>query len=647
MCGIAGRFSPQARLEPNATMEVAAMTQSVLHRGPDAGGIVDRTPLAVLGHRRLAIIDLKTGQQPMSGVGGRFWITFNGEIYNYRRLRDELVGDYDFQTDSDTEVILAAFAKWGDRCVERLEGMFSFALLDTRERTLFLARDHVGKKPLYLRWRRGILDFASELSALTAATDWQGEFDSTAWAFYLRLGYVPSPWSIYNDVEKLRPGECCVVDASGVHKRRYWDPATVGVNNDYSEEEAVEAIDAELRAAVTDRLMSEVPLGAFLSGGIDSGLVVSLLSEQLGPGVKTITASFDGEPGELEAASQVAQHLHTDHQEVLVTPRVEELVRQLPRHFGEPFADSSAIPTWYVSKAAKEHVTVALTGDGGDEPFGGYDFRYFPHQRDAKLRACLPSWFRRSIMRWLARVWPDRHDLPRVLRLSTVFRNIAIDEDAAFYADLCFTAPSLASELAPDIAAQGEAVEEHIRQVYRAGADGDAFGAIMRADVGFYMTEDVLVKVDRMSMAHGLEVRSPLLSKRVIELALSIPSRIKTRPGVSKHLLRKLAGRYLPAEVRNLPKRGFHMPIDNWFRTALRKSFEDSLFSAGSDLGWIDRERARAVWLQHLNGSHNHGMTLWALWSLKSWLDGLRTSPPATTEEETVELVRQSADTPG
>ena len=402
------------------------MTQRLVHRGPDGGGLLDRSPLAVLGHRRLAIIDLAGGQQPMGTADRALWVTFNGEIYNYLDLKARLAAKgHEFRTSSDTEVILAAYREWGNSCPEHLEGMFAFAVLDAPRRKLFLARDHLGKKPLYVRWRGGVLDFASEVGALTEAEDWRGDLDPAALAYYLRLGYIPSPWSVYAGVEKLRPGECCTVDANGLRKRRYWDSATAGHDQEASGDEIVERIGETLEAAVAERLMSEVPLGAFLSGGIDSGLVVSLLASVCGTGVKTITVGFEGEPGELEAARRVAQRCQSDHREIIVQPQLRDIVERLPHHFGEPFADSSAIPTWCVSREARESVTVVLSGDGGDEPFGGYGFRYDPHRRDARLRALLPRFLRSSLFRLLAAVWPGRHNLPRPLRLSTLFRNLS------------------------------------------------------------------------------------------------------------------------------------------------------------------------------------------------------------------------------
>jgi asparagine synthase (glutamine-hydrolysing) len=635
MCGIVARFSAAGTLDATAVGEVTAMTDALQHRGPDAGSVLDQGPLAVLGHRRLSIIDVAQGHQPMASLDRTLWITYNGEIYNYRELKHELQSrGHRFQTNSDTEVLLAGYREWGEGLPERLEGMFAFALLDLPRRRLFLARDHLGKKPLYLRFRGGVLDVASELAPLRLAADWSGKLDEVAMAFYLRLGYIPSPWSAFADVEKLRPGEYCVVDAGGLRKRRYWDLPAPGQEQKRSVEETVDLIETELRRAVRGRLMSEVPLGAFLSGGIDSSLVVALMAQEIGPGVKTVSVRFAGEAGEFDAARRVAERYETEHHEHVVTAMIEHLVPELQTHFGEPFADSSAVPTWHVAREARRRVTVALTGDGGDESFGGYDFRVGPHLRDARIRGALPTGMR-SPLALLAHVWPRDHRLPRALRVANVLRNVSMDEDRAFYLDLCFTPPAVADTLAPDLARAGREVEDHVRSVYRAGQHGDPLQAIMRADTRFYLPEDVLVKVDRMSMAHGLEVRSPLLSKRIVELAFTIPSALKRDGDRSKALLRHLARRHVPAEVVDLPKTGFHSPLGRWLRDDLKTRLEDELLGPGSDdVGWIDRGAVRRVWTEHQGGRGDRSQTLWMLWMLSAWSRsglGARRSPPAST----------------
>ncbi|MGH7818787.1 MAG: asparagine synthase (glutamine-hydrolyzing) [Candidatus Binatia bacterium] len=625
MCGIAGRFSPAGPLPEGSRVEVEAMTQHLRHRGPDDGGLLDRAPLAVLGHRRLAIIDVAEGKQPM-GYGDSLWITYNGEIYNYRSLRDELAArGHRFATSSDTEVVLAAYREWGEECPTRLEGMFAFAILDVRERRLFLARDHLGKKPLYVRWRNGILDFASELAALRHAADWRGDLDPLAWAFYLRLGYVPSPWTVYRGVEKLRPAESFTVDPAGARRRTYWTISAAPRAR--ASEDVVDELEALLEDAVRARLMSEVPLGAFLSGGIDSGLVVAAMAKLCGGGVRTSTVGFADEPGggEIEAARLVARQHRTDHEEIEVRSGVAPMIGRVAGHFGEPFADSSAIPTWHISRETRKRVTVALTGDGGDEPFGGYDFRYLPHRRDARLRSALPRWLRRPLFAPLAGMWPRGSSLPRALRLQTVLRNLAVEEDEAFYLDLCFTPPSLAAALAPDIAGYGDAVEEHVRAVYRSGNGADALERIMLADVKLYLPEDVLVKADRMSMAHGLEVRSPLLSKRIVEFAFSIPSGMKIRGRTSKAVLRELAARRLPPGILSLPKRGFHAPLDRWFRGELGAAFASEVLSAdGDSLGWVDVRKVRDLFDAHRQGRMDCGTILWSVWALRAWVESVR-----------------------
>ncbi len=623
MCGIAGRFSSNGALLPESQREIANMTRRLAHRGPDGEGILDRSPVAVLGHRRLAIIDVAQGHQPMEYADGRLWITFNGEIYNYRDLRERLLAKgHVFRTNSDTEVILAAYAEWGDRCVEELDGMFAFAVLDLPERRLFLARDPVGKKPLYFRWRRGVFDFASELGALALAADWEGQLDPEGLAFHLRLQYIPSPWTAFRGVEKLRPGECCTVDASGLHKRQYWQPAPNRFPAPANVDVAVEQLQDLLREAVRRRLMSEVPLGAFLSAGIDSGLVVALMAELCGPGVKTATVGFADEPGggEIEGARSVADRYATDHQEITVRADAADVLDRMVAHFGEPFADASAVALWSIAKATRQRVTVALSGDGGDEPFGGYDFRYVPHRRDARARRLVPAAIRRSLFGPL-------RSLPRALRAGTFFRNLRVEEDEAFYLDLCFTSPELAAGIAPELAVHEATVAEHVRSIYRSSAVSDPLTSIMLADVRLYMTEDVLVKVDRMSMAHGLEVRCPFLSKRVIDFAFSLPSRMKVDGRISKAVVRRLARRLLPHSVVDLPKRGFHVPLDAWFRSGLRERFDELVLDSKTVEGiGLDPTHLRKIWREHRDGTRNHGHTLWTIAVLAAWRQQLGSS---------------------
>jgi asparagine synthase (glutamine-hydrolysing) len=622
---------------------VEAMTEQLRHRGPDGGGLLDRSPFAVLGHRRLAIIDVAQGQQPMPNGDGSLWITFNGEIYNYRELKKWLATQgHSFRTESDTEVILAAYSEWGDRCLEHLEGMFAFGILDLPQRRMFLGRDRLGEKPLYLRWRNGILDFASELSALRRSSDWQGELDPLALSFYLRLGYIPSPWTVFRGVEKLRPAEYCVVDHRGMRRELYWKVEAADCAEDGQAADILDELDATLEEAVRMRLMSEVPLGAFLSGGIDSGLVVSLMAKISGAGVKTTCVGFSDEDGggELEAARLIAGNIQAHHDEVHVEADATSILPRLVEHFGEPFADSSAIPTWYLSQAVRQRVTVALTGDGGDESFGGYDFRYHPHRRDASLRMVLPRFLRQPLFRLLASVWPDSHSVPHPLGLRNLWRNLSVEEDAAFFFDLCITQPSVASALAPELTRFGVDVEEHVRAIYRAGDRKDPLKSIMLADLKFYLPEDVLVKVDRMSMAHGLEVRPPLLARKVVEFAYALPSTLKLQPRKSKVILRRLAARYLPPPILSLPKRGFHVPINQWFRSKLRTVFESEVLTGmTAELPWLQKNQVLKLWKEHQHQGIDHGSTLWSVWVLTAWKQSMKAQasiPHAGTHLERV-----------
>src|SRR5580765_2128861 len=407
MCGIAGAFALQGPLAPEAREAVTSMTAALAHRGPDGDGFFE-APRARLGHRRLAIIDRAGGHQPMTNEDGSCWIVFNGEIYNHRDLRPLLESKgHRFKTASDTETILHAYEEFGPACVDRLEGMFAFAIYDGRRQEFFAARDRLGKKPFFYTVLNGTLCFASELPALTHSASWKGDVDLTALEGYLSLGYFLAPATIFRDVFKLLPGHWLRAANGRVETRQYWDVQEFDTATQ-PDDDLIEEIDRTLRVAVHDRLESEVPLGAFLSGGIDSGLIVSYMAETLGDRLVTASVGFGhGVHNELEAAGVTAAHFHSRHFAEVIEPRLDEVIGPVTAGLGEPLADSSAIPTWYVSRAARKPVTVALSGDGGDETFAGYDFRYVPHALEAKARAFMPAGLAPAIG-WLGRRWPRR-----------------------------------------------------------------------------------------------------------------------------------------------------------------------------------------------------------------------------------------------
>jgi asparagine synthase (glutamine-hydrolysing) len=623
MCGVSGAFGMNGPLPPDTRQAVEAMNGALSHRGPDGDGFFadDR---AVLGHRRLAIIDRAGGRQPMSNEDDSCWIVANHEIYNYRDVRRVLEAKgHKFKTRSDTEVILHAYEEYGPACLEHLEGMFAFVIYDSRRRELFAARDRVGKKPFFYTVLDGVLHFASELQALTRARGWKGEVDLTALEGYLSLGYFIAPSTIYRNVHKLLPGHWLRVAGGHLETRQYWD--VVEFDTDRRDTpELLDDIDSTLRRAVHDRLESEVPLGAFLSGGIDSGLVVSYMAEALGDRLVTTSVGFgERAHNELEAAALTAAHFGSRHFPAVIEPNLEEVMEAATVGLGEPLADSSSIPTWYVSKAARQHVTVALSGDGGDETFAGYDFRYVPHAIEASLRKWIPEGAGPAVAA-VGRRWPRSSRLPRPLRAGSVLENLGNDPAAAFYSDLAFLKPAdsrVLMGLAPEGSPEKSPVYEAVTEPYRRCPSDDPVQKAEYADLKVYMPNDPLVKVDRMSMAHGLEVRCPLLDRRMVELGFRIPASRKQSGGEGKVLLRQLAKRRLPGRIWELPKRGFTAPIADWIRGPYAGRFQDEVLHAHSKVsGCLDIDALREWFAEKPRGGRNDGYALWAVWVLERWL---------------------------
>jgi len=623
MCGIAGFVDFAGHSRADAAARVERMTDAIVHRGPDAEGFyVDVR--AALGHRRLSIIDLGTGQQPMSAADGAVQIVFNGEIYNFGELRRELEGrGHAFRTRSDTEVILQAYLRWGEPCVERLDGMFAFAIWDARTRRLVLARDRVGKKPLYFCRDGSRIAFASELKALRAGGLCPDAIDPEALDCYFTFGYIPAPRTIYRGVSKLRAARCLVIDESGERERQYWR-LRFGEPRAISLEAAGEEFESLLDEAVRCRLTSEVPLGAFLSGGLDSSLVVSSMSRLLDRRVLTNSIGFDErEFSELEVARATAVHLGTDHHEHVVRPQAAAILPKIAWHFDEPMADSSAIPTWYVCEMARKSVTVALSGDGGDESFAGYTFRYLPHALESRIRAALPAALRTALFAPAGRFWPASARLPRPLRLKTILENLSVADAEAYYRDLAWLRDDTRSAVYSRDFMQtlkGFTPRETAYPYYLHNDARDAVGRAQYADIHFYMTDDVLVKVDRMSMAHSLEVRCPLLDHRIIEFAASLPTRLKMNRRQGKLPLREVARRRLPRAILEMPKRGFSIPAARWLREELRPMAEGLLFDGRhAVLDALDRDSLRRLWHEHQSGGRDHSVFIWAVMMIALW----------------------------
>lgn len=623
MCGIAGFVSFEGHAREEAAACIKRMADAIIHRGPDDDGyFIDN--YAALGHRRLSIIDLAGGQQPMSVLEGRVQIIYNGEIYNYLEVRTELERQgYRFRTHSDTEVLLQGYMQWGERCVEKMNGMFAFAIWDARDRRLFLGRDRVGKKPLYYARTGSVVAFASELKALRAGGLCPTEVDPESLDCYFSFGYIPAPRTIYRGVHKLRAAHTLMITAGGESERKYWDLSFAEpVNRTLGE--ATEELESLLDQAVKSRLVSEVPLGAFLSGGIDSSLVVASMARLQNRPVVTHSIGFnEREHSELPVAARIAEYLKTDHHEFMVTPDATNVLERIAWHFDEPLADSSALPTWYVCQMTRSSVTVALSGDGGDEGFGGYTFRYLPHVAESRIRRALPAACRAPVFGAIGGIWPASASLPKPLRLKTIFENLAVGDAEAFYRDLVWLRPETRRTLySPGFleTLRGFTPMEAVAPYYVHSDAPDALGRSQDTDIHFYMTDDVLVKVDRMSMAHSLEVRAPLLDYRILEFAARLPAALKMNHREGKLPLRKLAAKRLPAEVCSLPKRGFSIPAAQWLRGPLRPIVEDALTINHALPAELFRTCAlEKLWREHLSGTRDHSVFLWGIVMLSLW----------------------------
>jgi len=610
-------------LPPQVADALPAMTDRLHHRGPDGGGYF-HAPWVALGHRRLAIIDRAGGEQPMANEDQSVWIVFNGEVYNHHELRRDLAPrGHRFRSQSDTEVIVHAYEEWGDACVERLDGMFAFAIADLRARRVLLARDRLGKKPLFHAMFNGVLHFASEIKAIKASPLWNGRVNLESIEGYLSLGYFIAPATAYHHVHKLEPAHTLSVEGSHLVTRKYWDIATF--DSDHRAHGAlVDEVDARLAAAVSRRLESEVPIGAFLSGGIDSGLIVSYMADALGNAPVTASVGFDHSAhNELEPAGLTAAHFATRHHTETIEPNLEDVLDPIVRSFDEPFADPSAIPTYYVSKMARQHVTVALSGDGGDEAFGGYAWRYGPHALEAQARKFVPGSAGRAAAAWLGARWPRARSFPRALRLGNVLENLGRDPAGAYYADLCFLKPHDARALlgkAPSRDPADSPVYDQVTRPYRDCRSDSAVQRAQYADLKIYLPNDPLVKVDRMSMAHSLEIRCPLLDHRIIELAFRIPTHRKMPNGQPKSLLRGLAEKRLPRKVVRMPKRGFTAPTGAWLAGPYAEQFRnDVLGPSARSRDMLDTDRVARLFDEHRRDRADHSFALWAVWMLERW----------------------------
>ncbi|MCA1631864.1 MAG: asparagine synthase (glutamine-hydrolyzing) [Acidobacteria bacterium] len=624
MCGIVGIVRRGGQSVDEGVL--ASMCEAIRHRGPDEDGFYLRESVG-LAMRRLAIIDLAGGQQPIANEDGTAWIVFNGEIYNYLELRAKLEKlGHRFRTDSDTEAIVHAYERYGADCPRHLRGMFAFAIWDERKGELFLARDRVGKKPLlYALTPAGDLVFGSEFSALLRHPQVSREVDYEAIHHYLSFMCVPAPLTAFRAIRKLEPGHTLRFARGGEIKiERYWEP-DFNRKEKWTEEEAGERAVEVLREAVRVRLMSEVPLGAFLSGGIDSSAVVALMSEESSEPVKTFSIGFEEQDfSELHHARRVAERVGADHHEFVVRPDAMEVLPTLVEHYGEPYADSSAIPTYYVSRETRRHVTVALNGDGGDECFAGYE-RYAA-MRLAETYRRVPSALREGVIRQLVELMPASEtrrsrvrDVKRFARAASLpaveryLRWISVfDADAkdSLYTD------EFRARMRPHRAA------DFIAPWFARANGAGIVDAALLADTMTYLPNDLLVKVDIASMANSLEARSPFLDHHVIEFAASLPESLKLRGRTTKYLLKKVLRKLVPVENLERRKQGFGVPIGHWFRGEMKGFLRDVLLTEKSlNRGLFKPDAVRRLVEDHVAGRADHSHRLWTLLMLELWFN--------------------------
>ncbi|MDC8756861.1 XrtA/PEP-CTERM system amidotransferase [Janthinobacterium fluminis] len=647
MCGIVGIFDLQGRRDIDRAV-LARMNHSQFHRGPDQGGLHLEAGVG-LGHRRLSIIDLGGGQQPLFNEERDVVVVYNGEIYNFAALTRELcLFGHRFRSHCDTEVIVHAWEQWGERCVEHFRGMFAFGLWDRKRRSLFLARDRLGVKPLYYAVADdGCLVFGSELKALLAHPGMARELDPAAVEDYFAYGYVPEPRSIFRAARKLAPGHtlCLRSGAAMAEPAPYWD-VQFAPRRPASEAQAGDELIERLREAVKIRLVADVPLGAFLSGGVDSSAVVAMMAGATGEAVNTCSISF-GDPQFNEAgyADQVARRYHTHHHALQVEQDDFALIDALADIYDEPFADSSALPTYRVCELARRRVTVALSGDGGDENLAGYR-RYRWHLHEEKLRALLPLGLRRALFGPLGWAYPKADWAPRALRAKTTFEALARDSVAAYFHSVSLMDDALRARLfSGDFlrGLDGYRAVEVLRRHAKAGPAGDALSQVQYLDLKTYLPGDILTKVDRASMAHALEVRVPLLDHQLVEWIAGLPSDLKLRGGEGKYLFKKALRPYLPDALLYRGKMGFSVPLAAWLRGPLRARLRARLLAPTlAATGMFNMDCVRALIEQHDSGRRDHSAALWSLLMFESFLRRLPARPAAGPSPANIDLHQQA-----
>ena len=625
MCGIAGIFDSRSKRPLDGAL-IRRMRDRLAHRGPDEHGLHVAPGLA-LGHVRLSIIDLSGGQQPLWNEDESVVVVYNGEIYNFQDLSKELIGrGHKFRSHCDTEVIVHAWEEWGEDCVQRFNGMFAFALWDENKQTLFMARDRAGEKPLYYATLpSGLVIFASELKALLEHPDAPRQIDPCAVEDYFGFGYIPDPRTIYSGISKLPPAHTLTLTRgrkTGAPKR-YWDVA-FNTSGSRGEADAAEELVALLRDCVDRRMIADVPLGAFLSGGVDSSSIVAMMAGCSADPVNTCAISFDDAAfDESRFAQMVASRYETNHHVRQVTADDFDLVDQLASIYDEPFADSSALPTFRVCELARERVTVALSGDGGDELFAGYR-RYRWHHKEEKIRRRIPDPARRLIFGLAGSLYPKADWAPRIFRAKATLQGIARDSASAYFHSVSAIPEAQRMRLFSDAQKrdlQGYGAIDRLRQIIANAPADDDISQIQYADLQTYLPGDILTKVDRASMAHSLEVRVPLLDHRLMEWAARLPADLKLRGREGKYVLKQAMRPHLPDDVLFREKMGFAVPLARWFRGPLRTRIKQAMASpALADTGLFDLGFLSSLVDQHQSGVSDHSSALWSLLMFESFL---------------------------
>ena len=621
MCGIAG-FTQFHHSYNNAPELLEKMGNAIAHRGPDDSDVYTEDQIG-LCHRRLAIIDLsESGRQPMASPSGRYVTVFNGEIYNFPSLRESLENEgVSFRGSSDTEVMLALYEKLGPACLDELNGMFSIAIWDTIEKTLFLARDRLGKKPLYFYQKNKQFLFASEIKAILATPDIDRTIEPEAVKDFFFYQYVPESKSIFKYIHKVQAGHWMLVSKDGIRTEKYWDVSFANTTDKSANKIQGELYEL-LNDSVRSRMISDVPLGAFLSGGVDSSAVVGLMAGNSAEPVTTCAIGFDSEKfDEVTYAAKVAKQFGTNHHEFTVKENVADNLTYIASFFDEPFADPSFVPTFFVSKLARSMVTVALAGDGGDENFAGYS-KYQHDQLENKIRSMIPSIFGKGLFRTGSKLLADNNNR-QLRRGASLLGSLSVSADTGFFISNSFFSQPLWDRLARDEFKQ-ELSEYNPADIttdlYHAADTDNHLSKVLYTDIKSYLPGDILVKVDRMSMANSLETRAPILDYRVVEYAATIPANLKLKDQESKYILKKTMESLLTEETLYRKKMGFSVPLAQWLRHEISSIAEEKLLNPGSGLSeFFDITEVKNIWQQHQSGERDYSSELWSMLVFELW----------------------------